>query len=148
MEKFQVTEAEFAELKRRSRELDEREPRIAAFEVIEADTLTLRFQLQGNAVAGAVLSFPAAQIPGLQNASAEQLRGALVTANGSSIRWPELDFGIGAPALVGFACGLCEPDLKAKLHRFEALRNPTKNVSAPANASNGAVARRQTAASV
>lgn len=147
MEDFQITEAEFAELKRRSRELDEREPRIAAFEVVEAEELLLRFQLRGNALAGAVLSFPAAQIPGLQNASAEQLRGALVTANGSSIRWPELNFGIGAPALVGFACGLCEPEMKAKLLRFEALRNPTENNDAPVNASNGATARRQTAAS-
>ena len=142
MNETQLTERELAELRVRARELDEREPRIAAFEVVEGDQVMLRFQLRGNAVAGATLSFPASQIPGLENASAIQLRGAIISSSGSSIRWPELDFGIGAPVLVGFACGLCDADWDARLRRFDAVRRQNQGAARDANQTS---ARRETA---
>lgn len=44
----------------------------------------------------------------------------------------ELNFGIGAPALTGFACGLCAPDRQAKPRDFAAGRDSTTNeIAAP-----------------
>lgn len=141
------TQEEVAAIERRSRELDASEPRIqrAAYE-----DGRLVFELKGNAFAGTVLSFPAQSVPGLENATEEEVRGFVVTTTGSSIRWPGAKVGFGAPALVQLACGLIAPaTAQATLERFEAARKmgsartEAKSASSRANGAKGGRPRKK-----
>ncbi len=132
----ELTEAEIADIVRQSRELDEREPRIAGATYYEASE-RLVVELKGSALAGTSLSIVARELPRLENATDEQLRAFIVTMSGSSIRWPELNFGVGAPALAQLACGLLEPSAVAAARRMGSARSETKAAAVRANGKKG-----------
>lgn len=55
---------------------------------------------------GARVWLPARSIPGLENATDEQLGELVVSATGNSIRWKSLHIKVGAPSLMRLASGL------------------------------------------
>ncbi len=97
-------DAQMEEAARRGRQAHEAEPRIA-HATYDAATGLLTLQLAGGAVEGASLSFPARTFPGLETASDAQLAAFIVAGQGASIRWPELQTGIGTPGLVRWITG-------------------------------------------
>lgn len=124
------TPQEYEEVRRHSRELNETETRIARA-TYEDERFV--FELKGSALNGTVLSLPARALVPVENATNEQLGAFIVTVSGSSIRWPELDFGIGAPALAMAACGLTARSVAAR-----AMGSATSEAKAAAVRANGA----------
>lgn len=137
----ELTEEEMAVIVRHSRELNDREPRIA-HATYEASTNgspsgRLIVELKGSALSGTFLSIAARELPRLENASDEQLEAFIVTTSGSSILWPDLDFGIGAPALAQLACGLLEPSRVEAARRMGSVRSEAKAAAVRANGAKG-----------
>jgi len=98
------TNQEWEAAAQRGRELHESEPRIAEANY-DAATGLLSLQLAGGAVEGARLSFLPRAFPGLESASDAQLSAFIVGGQGASIRWPELNVGIGTLGLVRWMTG-------------------------------------------
>lgn len=120
------TEDELEQARQRAREAATREPRIKRATYDDTNG-RLSLELMGAAFDGATLGFPARSIPGFEGATDTDLREFIVAGAGASIRWPVLNFGIGAPALVELATGLHQPSLTRRLHNLAEMRSQVKS---------------------
>ncbi len=137
-----ISEAEFEELKQQARQLDKEEPRIARAR-FNAHKGRLELELKGSALAGTELSLVVRQLAQLQDAPDELLSEFIVTRSGTSIRWPQLNFGISTVALVEIICGLRHLSLATHQSKAGSVKTQAKTLASRANGAKGGRPRKQ-----